>query len=251
MSEPKYPPRAYRGPWAWLASDLVIGRLTARHQQRAVDALELSPGETVVDAACGTGFNLRRLSAAVGPDGRVLAFEDPCGLYRVAARRARVLVNVDLHPGEALVALEPESVDGAIVSFNPPVVLGRADLLEPLWKALRPGRRLVLVAGRFTRGFGRVQSVGAPLVLTLLGHRRGDARYWRVDEPWHRLGEWGADIDVRPFVGFQYALVVTKRRRRRVSRITHPEMSEIAQVGDVADPRIADRGRVRPEGEVP
>lgn len=208
MTERKYPRQAYWGPTAWLASDLAIGLATARLQAWGIEMLGLAPGDTAVDAACGSGYNLPRLSAAVGPEGRVLAFEDPCGLFRRAEARVRQLRNVTL--GSDLKSLGPESVNGVIVSFNPPILLQRPDLLEPVWKALRPGRRLALVAGRFTRGLGRLVGLFAPVTFALLGHRRGDASYWRVDEPWNLLEQWGAAVEVSPYVGFQYTLVATK-----------------------------------------
>jgi demethylmenaquinone methyltransferase/2-methoxy-6-polyprenyl-1,4-benzoquinol methylase len=41
-------------------------------RRRAVRALRLRPGATVIDLACGTGQNFPLIEQAVGPDGRVL-----------------------------------------------------------------------------------------------------------------------------------------------------------------------------------
>src|ERR1700744_4783332 len=42
---------------------------------RAVRALDLRPGATVVDVACGTGLNFPLLEAAIGPAGRIVGVD--------------------------------------------------------------------------------------------------------------------------------------------------------------------------------
>ena len=42
---------------------------------RAVQALGLRPGDTVVDVACGTGLNFSLLEEAIGPDGRIVGID--------------------------------------------------------------------------------------------------------------------------------------------------------------------------------
>src|SRR6266702_2936760 len=44
---------------------------TMRLRRRTVAALELAPGEAVLDVACGTGLSFVLLVAAVGREGRV------------------------------------------------------------------------------------------------------------------------------------------------------------------------------------
>jgi ergothioneine biosynthesis protein EgtB len=46
-----------------------------RIRERAIAALRLQPGETVLDAGCGTGWCIPRLAARVGPQGSVIAFD--------------------------------------------------------------------------------------------------------------------------------------------------------------------------------
>ncbi|HEX3063331.1 MAG TPA: hypothetical protein VHP55_11670, partial [Usitatibacter sp.] len=38
-----------------------------RVRERTLTALELQPGDTVLDAGCGTGWAIPRIAAAVGP----------------------------------------------------------------------------------------------------------------------------------------------------------------------------------------
>ncbi len=44
-------------------------------RRRAVQALRLRPGDTVVDMACGTGLNFSLLEEAVGPEGRIVGVD--------------------------------------------------------------------------------------------------------------------------------------------------------------------------------
>jgi ubiquinone/menaquinone biosynthesis C-methylase UbiE len=44
-------------------------------RRRAVQALRLRPGDTVIDMACGTGLNFSLLEEAVGPEGRIVGVD--------------------------------------------------------------------------------------------------------------------------------------------------------------------------------
>jgi demethylmenaquinone methyltransferase/2-methoxy-6-polyprenyl-1,4-benzoquinol methylase len=44
-------------------------------RRRAVQALRLRPGDTVIDMACGTGLNFSLLQEAVGPEGRIVGVD--------------------------------------------------------------------------------------------------------------------------------------------------------------------------------
>src|SRR6185312_2550317 len=45
------------------------------HRLRAVQALGLRPGDSVVEVACGTGLNFSLIEQAIGPDGRIVGVE--------------------------------------------------------------------------------------------------------------------------------------------------------------------------------
>src|SRR5438093_3878861 len=44
-------------------------------RRRAVQALCLRPGDSVVDIACGTGLNFPLIEEVIGPDGRIVGVE--------------------------------------------------------------------------------------------------------------------------------------------------------------------------------
>ena len=56
-------------------------------RRAAIDALALQPGETVLDAACGTGYCFAQLIDAVGSNGHLLAFDHSADLLAVARGR--------------------------------------------------------------------------------------------------------------------------------------------------------------------
>ena len=67
---------AFYGRWARLY-DLLATRLpgVGRFRAAAADALDLSPGDTVVDVGCGSGAALPYLRERVGPDGAVVGVD--------------------------------------------------------------------------------------------------------------------------------------------------------------------------------
>ena len=163
--------------------------------------------------ACGPGFNLRRLVGAVGPSGLVFAVEDNAHLRDRAQQKVRRAgwTNVQVMDGPDPQALPRRPVDGVLVSYNPPIILQRRDLLEAAWEILKPGGRIALVAGRCTTVVGRVAGVAFVRPgLAIFGHAR-DYRYWKVHEPWRDLEELAAGrLWVEPRLGFQYLLWAEK-----------------------------------------
>ena len=55
----------------------------------AVEKLELKPGNTVLDLACGTGLNHKFLEDVIGPDGTIIAFDYSNEMLTAAKQRAK------------------------------------------------------------------------------------------------------------------------------------------------------------------
>ena len=192
--------------------DWLIGLPTAADQERAVRLLQLRPGNCVCDAACGPGYNIARLARAVGTDGLVIAVEDNPHLLARAQDKVRRAgwANVRLLADLAPEQFERRPVDGIIVSYNPPILLQRQDLLEAAWQLLKPGGRMALVAGRCTTPVGHAVGPLVKLTLKLLGHG-GDWPCWTIHMPWNHLEELAAGkVWVKPRLGFQYLLWAEK-----------------------------------------
>lgn len=71
-------------PAAWILLPLGARRLRGR----AIDLLDLHPGDTVVDLGCGTGVNLPALAGAVGDTGRVIGVDLSSKMLARARRRS-------------------------------------------------------------------------------------------------------------------------------------------------------------------
>ena len=62
-------------------------RLINGIRRDAVATLKLQPGETVLDVGCGSGFSSAPIRAAIGPAGRLLAFDHSPELLAIARSR--------------------------------------------------------------------------------------------------------------------------------------------------------------------
>lgn len=71
-------------PAAWILLPLGARRMRGR----AIELLDLHPGQTVVDLGCGTGANLSALADAVGDTGRVIGIDLSSKMLAQARRRA-------------------------------------------------------------------------------------------------------------------------------------------------------------------
>lgn len=112
--------QGFYGRWARLYD--VLARFTpgiGRLRREAVAALDLDPGDVVVDLGCGTGANLPYLRDAVGPSGVVVGVD----LTRGMLDRARALVeaegwaNVHVVQGDAPTIPVRGRIDGVLASF--------------------------------------------------------------------------------------------------------------------------------------
>src|SRR5680860_1453257 len=102
----------------------------SRYRRRAVDSLELRPGETVLDVGAGTGASLELLAAGVGPEGQVVAIEPSEAMLDAARRRADAasLRNVDFRHTTAQDASGLPTADAALFFLTHDIVRSRDDV---------------------------------------------------------------------------------------------------------------------------
>ena len=122
-----------------------------RIRERAIEALGLRPGETVLDAGCGTGWCLPWLAAAVGAQGRVIGFDPSPEMLEVARRRFARGSRVELvrASGEEIRLASPP--DAILFSYTHDLIRSRR-ALENLLAQARPGAR---VAATSTKLYAR------------------------------------------------------------------------------------------------
>lgn len=88
-------------------------------RRRAVGALRLRPGGTVVDLACGTGQNFPLLEQAIGPDGRIVGVDLTDAMLVQAQRRIEHngWSNVSLVQADATDYAFPAEVDAILSTY--------------------------------------------------------------------------------------------------------------------------------------
>ena len=118
----------------------------ARRPYQVMELLGVEEGMTVLDVAAGGGWYTRVLSAAVGPDGTVIAHFGPRALQNNEGQAQKDLANDlgNVEPFfEDLDALEEESVDAAITALS----MHHADqsFVQGIYDALKPGGQAVFI----------------------------------------------------------------------------------------------------------
>ncbi len=119
-----------------------VAPLMAPFVEALVEAC-VSPGQRVLDVACGTGFATRAASRAAAPDGRVVGSDINAAMLETAQRVAHVGPAIDWQPASALdLPFPDDSFDSVIsqqgVQFLPDVPKG----IEEMARVAKPGGRL-------------------------------------------------------------------------------------------------------------
>ncbi|NIP58969.1 MAG: methyltransferase domain-containing protein, partial [Gemmatimonadetes bacterium] len=78
-----------RAPRYDLSANLyyLLGFREWAYRKKAIRALRLEPGDTVVEIGCGTGLNFGLLREAVGPEGRVVGVDMTTAMLEEARER--------------------------------------------------------------------------------------------------------------------------------------------------------------------
>lgn len=126
--------------------DEMESRLTAPVSERMLDLACLRPGMRVLDVASGMGEPSLRAAHRVGPSGFVLGTDLSDGMLEAAREKARAqaLANIEFRVADAQTLEVPEqSFDVATVRWGLMYMPRPEQVLEHLWRALRPSGLLV------------------------------------------------------------------------------------------------------------
>jgi len=166
----------------------LIGFREQAYRARAVDALGLRPGDSVLEIGCGTGLNFALLERAVGPTGHVVGVDLTDAMLDQARERVdrRGWDNVELVLGDAAAYRPTRRFDGVLSTF----ALSLAPDPEPIaaWAAdaLRPGGHLATLDLKLPPApLARLVPALLPLVRPF-----GVTRTVLDRRPWERI--WGA-----------------------------------------------------------
>jgi ubiquinone/menaquinone biosynthesis C-methylase UbiE len=125
----------------------VLGFREWAYRKRAIAALGLRPGDTVVDIGCGTGLNFGLLEERIGPEGRLIGVDLTDAMLsrareRVAASGWR---NVELVEHAAAAFRFPPDVDGILSTFALTLEPDFDQVIKDGAQALKPGQRWVIL----------------------------------------------------------------------------------------------------------
>jgi ubiquinone/menaquinone biosynthesis C-methylase UbiE len=175
-------------------------------RRRAVAALGLKPGDTVLEIGAGTGRNLPYLVEAVGPSGTVLAVDASPGMLAEARKltERNGWSNVRLLQQDATQLEIDRDVDGVLFSLSYSAMPEPRPALARAWARLRPSCRVVVMDAGLTQG--GLWRLVAPIARLLVRYAPGDA----YSDPWTDLAKYGP-VETRHFLaGFCYVSTVTK-----------------------------------------
>ncbi len=199
-------------------------------RRRAVEALALRSGQTVIDVGCGTGLSLGLLHERVGAGGHVIGIEQSPEMIerarqRVAKAGHRNITLLCAPVEEAPIPPARRGADAALLHFTHDI-LRRADALDHLLAQLKPGARVVAAGLQWAPPWAAVVNLmvwGAAL--------RSVSSLEGLSRPYSLLAERVAGLEVKDLLGGGVFLatahiknanatsltchVIARRRRRR------------------------------------
>ena len=117
------------------------------HRRRAIQALGLRPGASVVEIACGTGLNFSLIEQAIGPDGRIIGVDLTDAMLAQAQSRidTKGWSNISLVQADAAEFDFPAEVDAILSTYALSHVPECADVIAHGAAALSRGGRWVVL----------------------------------------------------------------------------------------------------------
>lgn len=128
--------RAFKGP---------LGPSMAGEVRLAVELLALSPGNTALDVACGTGRFTRALGAAVGPEGLAAGLDGSRTMLAKAVAEDGPRSVAYLRADAVRLPLGESTVDGLCCFAALHMFAEPETALDSFARVLKPGGRIVLL----------------------------------------------------------------------------------------------------------
>jgi demethylmenaquinone methyltransferase/2-methoxy-6-polyprenyl-1,4-benzoquinol methylase len=175
-------------------------------RRRAVAALGLKPGDTVLEIGAGSGRNFPYLAEAVGPSGTIIGVDASPGMLAEARKliERRGWSNVELLQQDATQLEVDRDVDGVLFSLSYSAMPEPRPALARAWERLRPSARVVVLDMGLTQG-GAFRLLD-PIARLLVKYAPGDA----YSDPWSDLANYGPVETKRFLLDFFYVSAVVK-----------------------------------------
>jgi ubiquinone/menaquinone biosynthesis C-methylase UbiE len=188
----------------------LIGFREMAYRRKAVEALALHRGDTVVEIGCGTGINFPLLHRVVGTEGRIIGVDLTDAMLDQARQRVRKngWSNVELVHRDAAAFAFPEQVDGVISTFALTLMPEYEKVIGNGCRALAPGKRWVILDFKLSSG---LLSLLAPFGI-FLAKPFGVQKELAERHPWESMGKLLANISmIELYGGFSYIAAGERR----------------------------------------
>lgn len=159
-------------------SDRDRNRDTWQRPTEVFDAMAVRPGHRVADIGSGFGYFTFRLAARVGAEGKVYAVDiDQKAIDKVRQRKDREkLEQVEPVLGEGDDPHLPNDLDAVLIVDSYHEFRGYDRMMQAVFRALKPGGRLVIIDGEAPSGrprteYHRLHSIPAELVRAELARK--------------------------------------------------------------------------------
>ena len=165
-------------------------------RRAAIEKLDLQPGETVIDIACGTGLSFALIQERIGPEGRLIGLDLSDAMLEKAKDRCAEhgWANVELACGPVEEVEIPGLADAAVFVLTHDVLQSPAGLANVVG-SLKPGGRVAVGSAKHPPRWN---------LPGLLYMRYAMGRYTttreNVERPWVHLAQLVPDLEVRPLM---------------------------------------------------
>lgn len=159
-------------------------------RSQAIARLELRPGETVFDVACGAGAMLADLASRVGAQGRVLGIEQSPQMAALARQAASGIEQIEVlvAPVQSFVARQRADALAFVYTHD---VQQSEQALANVFAQARPGARVVVA------GLQLLPWWGLPINAWVVWGARHYLTTWRgLRHPWAPMLRWCPDLQV-------------------------------------------------------
>lgn len=155
------------------------------HRRRAVQALRLRPGDTVVEIACGTGLNFPLIEQHIGPEGRIVGVDMTDAMLAQAQHRieSNGWSNVRLVEAEAAEFEFPPRTDAILATYAHCLLPAPREVIARGAAALPVGGRLVVLDLKVP---GKTPHWLTQLGIATVG-RSASLEEWTTRRPWEAI----------------------------------------------------------------
>lgn len=203
-----------RSRWYDFTANLyyLIGFREWAYRKKAVAALNLQPGDVVVEIGCGTGLNFSLLQRAVGDTGRIIGVDLTDAMLDSARQRVERIgwSNVELIRCDAAEYRFPAGINGILSTFALTLSPDYDEVIRQGAEALAPGGRFVVADLKLPTGWSRVF---LPVLMPFF-RPFGVTKDLAERRPWESLQHHFAETTMREmYCGYTYVAAGIKEKR--------------------------------------